>query len=716
MPRANAAVNCRQVNGHGQKPPRKTLAAKFLFFTTAIMFVVLLFASAADATVANAIESRQVCQNWLTSTALLNGRWGGASDPEIMSMTEITLGDTLLARCYRIAPSGFVVVPALKELPPINAYSEETQIDVNDSGGLARLIGDVLIHRARMYVKAYGSLDAAQPVIGDVMLGREHGEQWVRFAVEPTIFRAALGRGSQKNSASVGPLLSTSWHQDAPYNDSCPIGDGGRSVVGCVATATSQILAFWQWPPTGSGSHSYYWGGDHSCGGFTDGGQLTADYTDSYDWANMPNSCSSCTAAQKAAAAELCYEVGVAFNMDYGRCASGAYTGDAQTVFPTYFHYDLSISRADRPSYTAVDWFNLIKSDIDAGRPIQYRIQSHSIVCDGWRVSGGLNQYHMNYGWGGSQTAWYTVDNLYCNWAGCSPQVEYAIYRIMPEQDSDGDGLVNSMDNCPFISNLDQADADSDGVGNICDNCVSVKNHDQNDTDADGIGDACDPDIDGDGVLNEADDCPYVSNASQTDDDTDSVGNSCDNCLTVYNPQQYDENGDGVGDACDGQLHIESYQLPPLYLGVPLSYRFWAVGGISPYHWSKINGDLPYGCVFTGDTVGTLIGTPSWKAIYYFTIVVASTNNPPLGDTMQFALEVVDKPIPPYVCGDADRNEMVNVSDVVYLISYVFAAGPEPNPPEAADVDCNHLNNVSDVVYLIAFVFAGGPVPCVSCP
>ena len=61
------------------------------------------------------------------------------------------------------------------------------------------------------------------------------------------------------------------------------------------------------------------------------------------------------------------------------------------------------------------------------------------------------------------------------------------------EGDADGDGVVNSLDNCPNTPNADQADADSDGVGDVCDNCPATANANQADWDGDGIGDACDP-------------------------------------------------------------------------------------------------------------------------------------------------------------------------------------------------------------------------------
>lgn len=57
--------------------------------------------------------------------------------------------------------------------------------------------------------------------------------------------------------------------------------------------------------------------------------------------------------------------------------------------------------------------------------------------------------------------------------------------------DSDGDGVPDTQDNCPFTPNADQLDSDVDGEGDACDNCPSMFNPNQGDYDLDGIGDAC---------------------------------------------------------------------------------------------------------------------------------------------------------------------------------------------------------------------------------
>ena len=65
-----------------------------------------------------------------------------------------------------------------------------------------------------------------------------------------------------------------------------------------------------------------------------------------------------------------------------------------------------------------------------------------------------------------------------------------------------------------------------------------------------------------------------------------------------------------------------------------------------------------------------------------------------------------------YLCGDANSDQSVDVSDAVYIINYAFAGGDPPDPLEAGDVNCDGTVDVSDAVYVINYAFAGGNDPC----
>lgn len=144
--------------------------------------------------------------------------------------------------------------------------------------------------------------------------------------------------------------------------------------------------------------------------------------------------------------------------------------------------------------------------------------------------------------------------------------------------DKDGDGIPDGVDDCPLIPNPSQNgcldNSDGDTFNNVDDNCPTVTNQDQADFNNDGVGDAC-SDSDGDGVIDSADNCPMDINplqensdgafetikrgdACDEDDDNDDVLDTVDNCQFAFNPKQEDRErttlnpgGDGRGDACD---------------------------------------------------------------------------------------------------------------------------------------------------------------------
>jgi hypothetical protein len=66
----------------------------------------------------------------------------------------------------------------------------------------------------------------------------------------------------------------------------------------------------------------------------------------------------------------------------------------------------------------------------------------------------------------------------------------------------------------------------------------------------------------------------------------------------------------------------------------------------------------------------------------------------------------------PYLIGDADYTGYIDIDDVVYLLQYIFADGPAPQPVvEVGDTDSSGAIDIDDVIYLILYIFADGPPP-----
>jgi len=276
--------------------------------------------------------------------------------------------------------------------------------------------------------------------------------------------------------------------------------------------------------------------------------------------------------------------------------------------------------------------------------------------------------------------------------------------------DADGDGFGDPdhpenecpTDNCPDIYNIDQTDTDGDGTGDLCDLCSGFDDDldadgdgvpdgcdlcpgfdDNVDTDGDGIADGCDVcpgfddaiDGDGDTVPDGCDNCPTDANSDQTDSDGDQIGNACDNCPTYANPDQLDTDYDGSGDPCDlctdtdgdgyGNAGFPSNTCPDD--NCPFTYNPGQEDGDS-------NG--------IGDAcdVGCCIG-------------------PVRGNI------------------DGDGSESINVSDLTYLVQYLFLAGDPPPCPEEANFngDPEGLINVGDVTDIVNYLFQSGPPPA-ACP
>ncbi len=65
----------------------------------------------------------------------------------------------------------------------------------------------------------------------------------------------------------------------------------------------------------------------------------------------------------------------------------------------------------------------------------------------------------------------------------------------------------------------------------------------------------------------------------------------------------------------------------------------------------------------------------------------------------------------PFRRGDSNGDGMLDVSDAVHVLFWLFAAGPEPGCLDAADSDGNGKSDISDAVFLLTYLFLSGQAP-----
>ena len=199
------------------------------------------------------------------------------------------------------------------------------------------------------------------------------------------------------------PLLRARRSQETPFNNSCPIIDGKRVVVGCVATAVEHIVNYWHHPNSLYEEIPEYVTEKYSLpavpkGTFIDWKNMQEDYLDS-----------PYTEDAAKAVADLSLWIGQALRANYGVLATSASSWSVPDVLKNVFGYK-TVEICCRDSYTAPAWRRLLKHELDNGRPMYfsgyYSGGGHAWVMDGWKNE----NYHCNWGENNFRDGYYNQD------------------------------------------------------------------------------------------------------------------------------------------------------------------------------------------------------------------------------------------------------------------------------------------------------------------
>jgi len=226
-------------------------------------------------------------------------------------------------------------------------------------------------------------------------------------------------------AASVDPLLTALWDQEAPYWNMCKIS-GYQCLTGCPATSAAMVYYYWKYPDFETPAVPGYKCTLYTSNWSTTTVNVAALPPVTFDWDNMRDTYTSgYTTDQANAVATLMRYVGQAERMEYGTSAAGGSGVHVDSVYLIadafkFFGYDEETVRVVKKTsaysggttnYTDAEWAALIQEELSEDRPIVYCAVGdggHAFNVDGYDASN--NKYHINFGWSGSYNNWYALN------------------------------------------------------------------------------------------------------------------------------------------------------------------------------------------------------------------------------------------------------------------------------------------------------------------
>jgi len=329
-----------------------------------------------------------------------------AHEAGIARVSAVAEGSHPLAYIFALEPVGYVVVAADDELPPVIAYSLESEYP-SDAGAenplLRLLMADLRSRLAALPMLEARVVEAGRQAWSDLAAGASRRDE--RFEQWPP-----------EGSSPTGGWILTNWTQNAPYNSLCPLDlahGGGRSLAGCPAVAMAMILNYHATiQGTAFGTGDRYW---HNYAG---NAYWIPDAYAQYGFPNFPTlngyletltlhweQGTPLTNTDKAA---LVFGCGVAARQVYSASGSGTFgVNQAYVAYQRFAFTDCRLVFDTDPSLYP-----------DMAEQMQNAIPAHLAVVDpGWTMGHNLvvdgyntdDYFHLNFGWGGAYNGWYLL-------------------------------------------------------------------------------------------------------------------------------------------------------------------------------------------------------------------------------------------------------------------------------------------------------------------
>lgn len=332
-----------------------------------------------------------------------------------------------------LAPKGFIVLSSEKGLSPVIFFTTESdfvdEVPSYDETSLLSILEMDMHNRLSFYHR-----DLEE---GNLKVIEKNRKVWDNLTT-------ADHREKDYNNPQYqyGPYCSVIWG-----GVNCVDNTGATVYVGnyytpshyspgCVATSSSIVMHYYQWPPRGIGFHT----NDDTQGSST--GSYYANFGGTtYDWGNMLNEYMNMpptTTVEQQAMGLLAYHCGVAFDMEYENSGSTASTSASAGDMDEYFRYS--------GHYEAYNWANgfwdRVNENLQNMHPVTMAItdvdntgHKHALACDGYGLdeNDGKLYYHVMFGWWGTSDGWYALQTDWDGTGGGYDFVDGGVVDILPD-------------------------------------------------------------------------------------------------------------------------------------------------------------------------------------------------------------------------------------------------------------------------------------------
>ncbi len=343
-------------------------------------------------------------------------------------------------------PNGFLILSADNEIEPIMAFSPSDHLSLED---LDNPLWSLLLEDLAGRQQSQQEMDHLRVTTRRQTLrlpSNPAPSRWSRLLNTPLPEETSTNGRSFKVTTSlssvsdirVEPFIDTEWGQGEQCSEPCyNYHIPSECVCGCAATAMAQLMAFYQHPKSGIGTHDFKVtvnGTQQTCttrGGDGDGG--------AYLWGQMKDnpdkSCSSLTEANREAIGALCYDAAIAIETEFTTSSSGAYTDMITPALTGIFDYTNAVY-GYATTWNLGRFLEAANPNLDAGRPVMLGIfnesnAGHAVLADGYGYDDETLYHHLNMGWNGLQDLWYNlpdIDDAYFHFT----EISCYIYNVSP--------------------------------------------------------------------------------------------------------------------------------------------------------------------------------------------------------------------------------------------------------------------------------------------